>query len=195
MHSVLPEQHLSGETVVEVRREMRERGFTLVDTPCFFELGLLLRLKGRKTVLPFDSKRWWTFPQLARYACWLESLLGIALPEEALSLNVLEFRNEPAGSEDKTVDRLHVDGSYIRSVCTMYGPPTIYRDGKTEKSVPTGQTLLMTEMARARALGAPCTLHRRPGAGPERTVIVCSFEPCSGQRHSGHAYRQGALQC
>jgi hypothetical protein len=187
--SMLSEPRLSGKTVGGVRREMLERGFTLLDTPWFFEQGLLLKLKGRKTVLPYATKRWWDFPQLARYARWLESLVGKALPEECLSLTVLEFRHEPAGSEDKTVDRLHADGSYIRSVCAMYGPTTIYRDGKTEKSVPTGQTLLMTAMERARALGVHCTLHRRPGAGPERAVIICSFEPRRDQHHSADDYR------
>jgi len=184
---------MSGETARDVRLEMLERGFSLLATPWFFELDLLVKSKGRTTVLRYDSKRWWTFPQLARYACWLESLLGKSLPEESLALTVLELRHEPAGSEDKTVDRLHADGSYIRTVCPMFGPATIYRDGKTEKSVPTGQTLLMTAMERARAIGVHCTLHRRPGPGPERAVTVCSFEPRSGQQHPGHVYRRAAL--
>src|SRR5207249_2632206 len=110
------------------RLEMRERGFTLVDTPSFFDDALLLRLPRSRTVLPFDCKRWWKYPQLARYACWLERLLAKALPEEAVVLAELEFRHEPAGTEDQEVDRLHADGSYIRSVCTLYGPTTLYRE-------------------------------------------------------------------
>jgi hypothetical protein len=89
----------------------------------------------------------------------------------------LEFRHERPGAVDKEVDKLHADGSYIRSVYTLCGLTTVYRDGDAQLSVPRGQTLLMTAMNRARALGLPCTLHRRPGAGPERAVIVCSFEP------------------
>ncbi len=54
----------------EVRLEMVERGFALVDTPAFCDAGLVLRLKRQKTVLPYHSKRWWKFPQLARYGCW-----------------------------------------------------------------------------------------------------------------------------
>ena len=152
------------------------RGFTLVDTPRFLDDGLFLRLHRSRTVLPFDSKRWCKYPQLARYAGLLGGLLDEALPEESVSLASLEFRHEPAGTEDREVDRLHADGSYIRTVYTPYGPTTIYRDGKAELSVPPGQTLLMTAMDRARAMRVPCTLHRRPGAGPERAVIVCSFE-------------------
>jgi len=38
-------------------------------------------------------------------------------------------------------------------------------------SAPDGQTLLMTAMDRARVVGVPCTLHRRPGAGPEHDAI------------------------
>ena len=148
-----------------------------MDTPSFLDDGLFRWLKRSKTVLPFHSKRWWKYPQLARYGCWLERLLGEALPEESVSLTVLEFRHEPAGSTDQEVDRLHADGSYIRSVFTRYGPTTVYRDGDAELSVPHGQTLLMTALGRARAIHVPCTLHRRPGAGPERAVIVCSFEP------------------
>ena len=160
-----------------MRREMQARGFAVVPTPRFFELGLLLRMKGQTTVLPWDCKKWWTFSQLARHAYWLEALVGKALPDELLALARVEFRHEPKGTEDKTVDTLHVDGSYIRSVCTLYGPTTVYRDGKEEKSVPAGETLLLTAMARARALGVHATLHKRPGVGPERAVIVCSFEP------------------
>jgi hypothetical protein len=122
----------------------------------------------------------------------LEALLAEALPEEAVSLDSLEFRHEPAGSEDRTVDRLHADGSYVRSVWTLYGPPTIYRDGKVERPVPDGQTLLMTAMGRARAVRRPCTLHRRPGAGPERAVIVCSFKPRSEQPPLVSVYREAA---
>jgi hypothetical protein len=192
--STLPHARRSDDIAGDVRREMLGPGFALVDTPRFFELGMLLRLKGRKTVLPFDSNRWWTFPQLARYACWLESLLDDALTEESLSLTALEFRHEPAGSVDKTVDRLHIDGSYLRSVCAIHGPTTFYWDRKTEKSVPAGQTLLMTAMGRAKATGVHCTLHRRPGAGPERAVIVCSFEPRGEQKHLVRAYHRAALE-
>ena len=91
-----------------------------------------------------------------------------ALPEESFDLVAADFRREQAGCEDKTVDKLHADGSYIRSVCTLYGASTIYRAQGVEHSVPRGQTLLLTAMDRAKALGLPCTLHRRPGPGPER---------------------------
>jgi hypothetical protein len=128
-------------------------------------------------VLPCHDKRWGRFPELARYACWLEGMLSEALPEEDVTLSSLEFRREPHEREDPEVDRLQADGSYLRSVWTLYGPATIYRDGGIERQVAHGQTLLMTAMGRARAVGVPCTLHRRPGPGLERAVIVCSFEP------------------
>jgi hypothetical protein len=182
----------TAERVGPTRLEMLEQGFTLVDTPWFFDDDLFLRLKRRRTVLKFHDKRWWKFPPLARYACWLEGVLTRALPEEALSLATLEFRHEPAGSEDPEVDRLHADGSYIRTVCTLYGPSTVYRDGDEERPVPDGQTLLMTALDRARVLPVPCTLHRRPGAGPERAVIVCSFEPRQEQLQLANVYRQAA---
>jgi hypothetical protein len=172
---------LRGKIIGRFRLEMMGRGFTLVDTPTFFDEGVVLRSKKIRMVVPFNINRCWKFPELVRYGCWLEAMLGKALPEESLSLATLEFRHECAGSVDEAVDRLHADGSYIRSVYTQYGPTTIYRDGKEEKSVPSGQTLLMTAMNRARALGRPCTLHRRPGAGSERAVIVCSFEPRAEQ--------------
>ena len=109
-----------------------------------------------------------------------------------MSLDSLEFRHEPAGSEDQQVDRLHADGSYLRSVCTLYGPATVYRDGNVERSVLDGYTLLMTALGRARAVGRPCTLHRRPGAGPERAVLVCSFEPRPEKPPLASLYRQVA---
>lgn len=168
-------------------------GFALVDTPPFFDHDVLLRLSRSRTLLPFHGKRSWRFPQLVRYGCWLEELLGEALPEEAVVHSALEFRHEPAGSTDKEVDRLHADGSYIRSVFTLCGPATVYHDGGVEQPVPKGQTLLMTAIDRARAVKrAPCTLHRRPGAGPERAVIVCSFEPRSEQPPISNVYRQVA---
>jgi len=185
-------QRLSGNLVGGMRLDMLERGFTLVDSPRFFDDRLLLRLKKSRTVQPFHSNRWWKFPQLARYGCWLERLLDKTLPEESLSLTALEFRHEPAGSEEKEVDRLHADGSYIRSVCTLYGLTTVYREGKAELSVPCGQTLVLTALDRARAIGLPCTLHRRPGAGPERAVIVCSFEPRREQPRPANAGRRVA---
>jgi hypothetical protein len=173
-------------------------GFALVDTPPFFADGRLPRLRKRRTVLPSHDRRWQRFPQLARYAYWLTTLVGEALPEEAVSLASLEFRHEPAGSEDREVDRLHADGSYLRSVCALYGPATIFRDGSVERPVPEGQTLLMTALGRARVVRLLCTLHRRPGAGPERAVIVCSFEPRSGQplaslyRETAQAHGRGS---
>jgi hypothetical protein len=87
------------------------------------------------------------------------------------------------------VDKLHADGSYLRSVFTLYGPATIYRDQGAERPVLCGQTLLMTAMDRARARGVPCTLHRRPGAGPERAVIVGSFEPRPERPQGAEVYR------
>jgi hypothetical protein len=171
---------------------MAGRGFTLLDTPPFFDDDLFLRLKRRRMVLPAGCKRWWKYPPLARYACWLEGLLSDALPEEAVALVALEFRHEPAGSVDEQVDRLHADGSYLRTVYTPYGPATIYREGDAELPVPGGQTLLMTAFDRARALGVPCTLHRRPGAGPERAVVVGSFEPHQEQPSPAVVYRQAA---
>jgi hypothetical protein len=168
---------------------MLERGFSLMDTPPFIDDGLFRWLKRSKTVLPFHSRRWWKYPQLARYGCWLERLLSEALPEESVSLTALEFRHESAGSTDQEVDRLHADGSYIRSVFTRYGPTTVYRDCDAELPVPHGQTLLMTALDRARAIHVPCTLHRRPGAGSERAVIVCSFEPRHGELDRANVVR------
>ncbi len=170
---------------------MLQRGFALVEAPPYLGDGLLTLRKSRM-VLPFHSKRWWRFPQLARYGCWLERLLVRALPAERLSLLDLEFRHEPAGSVDDTVDRMHADGSYVRSVHALYGPGTVYRDGDVELPVPAGQTLLMTAMNRAMALRVPCTLHRRPGAGAERAVIVCSFEPGAADAQPPRVYRQAA---
>src|SRR5262249_24485482 len=97
-----------------------------------------------------------------------------------------------AGIVDEEVDRLHMDGSYIRTVHTLYGPTTIYREGKEEWPVPDGQTLLMTAQNRTRAVRVPCTLHRRPGPGPDRAVLVCSFEPRQDQPHLANVYRQVA---
>jgi hypothetical protein len=169
---------------------MTGRGFALVDTPPSSGDRLLPRLSGGRTVLTVHDKRWRRLPRLACYAAWLEGLLGEALPEEAVALASLELRHEPAGSEDPEVDRLHADGSYVRSVYTLYGPATIYRDGAVERPVPDGQTLLMTALGRARAVRVPCTLHRRPGAGPERALVVCSFEPRTGQAPPANAYRE-----
>lgn len=106
-------------------------------------------------------------------------MLAVALPAEDLALAALELRHEPAGYTDPEVDRLHADGSYLRTVRMLRGPATIYRDDGVEKPIPDEQTLLMTAMGRARAMRVPCTLHRRPGAGPARSLIVCSFEPRS----------------
>jgi hypothetical protein len=160
-----------------MRLEMMGRGFAFIDPPSLFAAGISPPKKFGTVVLHAGCKAWWKFPRLSAYARALERLLSQALPEESLGLVNLELRHEPAGAEDKTVDTLHVDGSYLRSVRTLYGPTTIYREGKVENAVPCGQTLLMTAMARARAMRIPCTLHRRPGAGPQRAVIVCSFEP------------------
>jgi hypothetical protein len=172
----MPVPRLSGKLVAGVRLEMSGRGFALVDTPRFLDDDLLARLRRGRTVIPFHSPLWRQFPQLARYGRWLEALLVQALPAETPGLVAVEFRHEPPGTTDPQVDHLHADGSYVRSVCTPYGRPTIYRDGAAELPVPDGQTLLMTALGRARAVGIPCTLHRRPGPGPERGVIVCSFE-------------------
>jgi hypothetical protein len=159
-----------------VRQEMTEKGFSLVRAPHVSDASRFLPT-NKSVSLSLRSKVWWKYPQLAIYGSWLESLLKLALPEESVRFTALEFRKEAAGYEDETVDKLHADGSYIRSVWTVYGLSTSYRDGHTEYSVPPGQTLLMTAMDRARALGRPCTLHRRPGVGRERAVIVCTFEP------------------
>jgi hypothetical protein len=155
------------------------RGFALVDTPPLFDSDLFPQLKRKRSMELCKGARRWQFPQLFRYGCWLEALLHTALPEEAIALASLEVRHEPAGYADFEVDRLHADGSYIRSVCTLYGPATVYRDCKSDLPVPNGQTLLMTALNRAKAIHIPCTLHRRPDAGLERAVIVCSFEPRS----------------
>jgi hypothetical protein len=173
----LPVPRLTRSCVSWVRRDMTGCGFALVATPACFGGRLFHRLWETRTVLPAPDSRWRRYPRLACYACWLEALLERALPEEALSLKYLDYRREPAGYEDPEVDQLHGDGSYLRTVCTLDGPATIYRVGGAERPVPEGRTLLMTATGRARAVGLPCTLHRRPGAGPQRPLIVCSFEP------------------
>jgi hypothetical protein len=171
---------------------MLQRGFALVDTPAFCDEDLSRRLKRRRTVLASDCARWWKLPQLARYACWLERLLDAALPEEALALAALDYRHEPAGYQDHEVDRLHADGGYVRTVCTLSGAPTVYRHQGEELPVPYGQTLLMTAQDRTRALRIPCTLHRRPGAGPERAVLVCSLVSRPDQPQPEGVYRRVA---
>jgi hypothetical protein len=175
-----------------VRWEMNDRGFTLVSTPRFCDESLHRRFKWGRTVLTCDSDRWGKYPQLARYASWLEGLLNLALPEEEISLDALEYRREQAGAVDPETDRLHADGSYIRTVYTLFGPSTIYRDGQEEIATPAGFTLLMTAMDRTRALDIPCTLHRRPGVGPERAAIVCSFASGKKRSSQGQIYQRVA---
>ena len=159
------------------RQEMLDRGFALVKTPRCVANCSSARLNGSVTLrsLTRDCR----FPALTRYGLWAESLIRNALPEEYVCLTALELRHEAASHTDKQIDRLHADGSYIRSVFTLHGPSTIYRAGKTQRSVPFGTTIFMTAIGRARTIGVPCTLHRRPGRRMERTVIVCSFKPRS----------------
>jgi hypothetical protein len=180
---------LTGPCAGRVRLEMLERGFTLVDTPRFFDPSQFRRFRRSWTERSLHGKRGDSLPALVRYGGWLERLLAEALPEETLALAAVEFRYEPAGYENAEVDRLHADRAYLRSVYTLYGPATLYRDGRVERPVPDGQTLLMTAQDRTRAVGLPCTLHRRPGAGPERAVIVGSFVP--RRRPLPAQYRQG----
>jgi hypothetical protein len=187
LHDVDGFPHEVGDLADPVRMEMMERGFTLVPTPLSLETRAFLESRTSRFVKPFDGRPWRPLPALSEYARWLEELLRTALPDEPVALAALELRHERAGSSDASADRLHVDGSYIRSVYTHHGPATIYRDGKTEQCVPAGRTLLMTAMNRARSIGQPCTLHRRPGPGPERAVIVCSFEPTPEHRPQSDA--------
>jgi hypothetical protein len=167
----------AGTLVGAVRADLLGRGFTLVSAPRAFDGGLLVRLGRVRTSLRFDSDRWWKYPELARYACWLESLLAEALPEESAALAALEFRHEPAGFVDRLTERLHADGGYLRAVFAPRGPTTVYWEEDAERPVPAGQTLVMTASDRTRALGVPCTLHRRPAAEVERALVVCSFGP------------------
>ncbi len=160
-----------------LRQEMLGRGFALVDTPPPLDAGLPRGRRKSRLTLPRGCPRWRKYPGLARYAGWLEDLLGQALPDEGVGLRALEYRHERAGLVSEEVDGLHADGGYIRSVYTLFGPATLYREQGTERPVPAGQTLLMTAQDRTRAMRVRCTLHRRPGAGPERAVIVCSFAP------------------
>jgi hypothetical protein len=183
-------RNFAAQSVDQVRQGMMGCGFALVNTPSFFRDGLHQRLSSPRTELDADDKRWRQFPDLARYGCWVETLLEKALPEEAVSLACLDFRHEPADLEDQEVDRLHADGYYIRSVYTLFGPTTIYRDQGVERSVLEGHTLLMTAYDRAKAVHRPCTLHRRPGAGPERALIVCSFELPSVRPTRARLYRE-----
>jgi hypothetical protein len=183
---------VAGKLVGTTRLEMLERGFTLVETPRFFRGNRLLATKNSMMLKLPDCKR--RFPELARYGGWLQRLLQDALSEERVSLGILEFRYEAIDHADKLVDRLHADGSYIRSVYTLYGPSTIYREGKVERPVPSSQTLLMTATGRARKMRVPCTLHRRPGPGCERAVIVCSFESRAAGLSTGGRVLLAALK-
>jgi hypothetical protein len=177
MQRLLDIQHPGDKLTARVREEMLRQGFSLLRTSGFYADDALLRLKRARMVLQAGGKGWKQFPGLSGYRYWLQSVLGQALPEERLSFTALEFRHEPDGYLDGEVDRLHADGSYLRTVFTLYGLSTIYRLDGSERSVPLGRTLFMTAQDRTRAVGPPCTLHRRPGAGPERALIVCSFEP------------------
>lgn len=167
---------VSRRLAARVRLEMSGRGFALVDTPPF-EVESFPGPRRSVTLEPFHGRRSGSLPALERYGRWLERLVIQALPDELLALAALEYRCEPAGSSNRGVDLLHADGSYLRSVYTPFGRPTVYRSGKVERPVPRGQTLLMTAQNRTRARGVPCTLHRRPGPGPERVVVVGTFEP------------------
>jgi hypothetical protein len=170
-------QRLTGKTVARVRRELSGRGFALVDTPRFFDDETFRPPGAGTTAFCFDHTLSRKFPSLSRYGRWLAQLLARALPDELVPLVLLEYRREPAGYTDSDVDRLHVDGAYLRAVYSLSGRATIYRDGNKERSVPDGQTLVMTAMDRTRATRVHSTLHRRPDAGAARELIVCSFRP------------------
>ncbi len=182
------------ECVAAVRDAMAGPGFALIATPPPFGDALCVGGHAGRSALRPDSGRWWRHAGLARYAVWLEGLLAAALPAEGVSLTELEVRREPIGRADAVADRLHADGSYVRTVHALYGPTTLYREGGVERPVPDGHTLIMTAQDRTRAVRVPCTLHRRPGPGPERAVIVCSFEPGTGDEEAA-VYRRAASGC
>jgi hypothetical protein len=171
----------SQQLVDQTRAAMLRPGFCLVRSPWFFNERLLQRLPRRRLLLRVQDKLRQRYPELAHYGAWLAQLLLLALPEEEARLVTLEYRYEPAGSEDEEVDRLHADGSYIRAVYNLCGSATVYRHEGVETAVPASHTLLMTAQQRTRARRISSTLHRRPGAGPERAVLVCSFEPAGNR--------------
>ena len=170
------------------------RGFSLVDTPPFFGDGLPSVLVSTGWCYRSKTSVGGRSPELARYTFWLETILVEALPEESLCMTSVEFRHEPAGLEDREVDRLHADGSYLHSVWTLYGPATIYRDGRIEKPVPNGQTLLMTAIESCRkpfARALPCTgVRSKTGAGGDRLLVRPPWN--SRRRRSVHRRAAGA---
>lgn len=168
----LESQHLS---CFALRTELLEKGFALLPTPRLHVDEALPRGKKDRILAPFFSRRSERFPELARYGRWLDSLLRQALPEECLGLDTLEYRFERAKLVIDEVDKLHADGGYIRSLYTLAGPPTVYLHARKEHIVPFGRTLVITAFGRARKVRVPCTLHRRPGSGIERTLIVGTF--------------------
>ncbi len=157
---------------------MMGRGFALVPTPLCPGDHLLKELKGARTAPRPGSKRWSRFPHLHRYRCWLERLLVQALPEETLRLVDLDVRHEPAGSANPLVDKLHADGLYVRSVWTLYGPTTIYRDGRAEPLRPARPNFVDDghgpRKGTRSALHAPPPSRRGTGTSRDR-VLVCEF--------------------
>jgi hypothetical protein len=180
---------LPDKLVTQVRSEMMTRGFTLLRVPMSPD-NLHPGRINKSILLSFHTKRWWKFPQWARYACWLERLLLDALPQESARLVSLELRQETAGCVDQEVDGWHADGSYIRSVFSPHGRSTLYLDDGIAHPVPAGMILLMTAAGRTRVRRVHCTLHRRPGLDPERAVTVGSFEPRSLEFDETATYHQ-----
>jgi hypothetical protein len=162
-------------TTGSLRAQMHGPGYASVSGPSVQISDVLSRGKKNRVLTPFGSRQTLRFPELAQYGLWLESLVQEALWEEGLQLHSLEYRFEREGLADETVDKIHVDGGYIRSVYSLLGQPTVFMAAKEEQVVSPGQTFVMTAFERARQVRVPCTLHRRPGGNSERALIVCTF--------------------
>jgi hypothetical protein len=165
--------------VAKVKADMNSKGYSLVDTSKF------ISKQNWPHEIPNDSGEMYYFevsdPRLVRwmkrFLQWQTKLLQSALPTENIRLlgNSTSIRNEKEKEKDRSIERWHTDGYYIRSICVNNGDTTEYlTKSKCIKKLPKRWLLFMT-CQRARYTKIPATVHRRPATKKARSLVVTGW--------------------
>ena len=165
---------ISKALVATVRKDMKTRGYSLVDTSSFVTHKQWTRRRSElETYICFKNcKTDW----IKKLIQWQERLLKKALPDEDFFKHGESLSLRAEKYEDDSNCDWHVDGAYIRSICVIEGVSTQIKTPLGASSIPLGWTLFITAEGRRRRLNLRGTWHRRPKSAERRKLIVHGWE-------------------
>jgi hypothetical protein len=170
---------LTNKFVEKFRNRMLGQGYAVINTSAFFKNTFNVdwyKINKDRYVNEWDFPYVFMPEWSKEFFNWHKRLLEKALPEENIRHGCFSFRETKRQVKEPSIEKPHIDGSYIRSITFFEGDTTVFCLKKGNVPLPLFKTCIFTAKLRSDAMKINGTKHFKPITKNPRKLLVVGFD-------------------